>query len=114
MSLPSEQFIMTNMLLTKYCAKKVPMKYRDKVRVLFKIRGNSVTLYEERPAFFEKNEWVDIKVAQFRYNPKNNKWQLYCADRNSRWHIYYEIDSTPDLNKLLVEVEEDPTGIFWG
>ena len=114
MTLPPKEFQIINSLLTKYCAKKVPMEYRDKVRVQFKIRGNSVTLYEERPAFLRENEWVDIKVAQFRFNPKNSHWKLYCADRNSRWHEYYETDQTPDFKQLLQEVEEDPTCIFWG
>jgi len=114
MALPQEQSGTINTVMTNYCANKVPVEYQNQMRVKFKIRGNSVTLYEERPAFFRENEWVDISVAQFRYNPENKNWTLYCADRNSRWHVYYDIDPNPDFNRLLDEVEEDPTGIFWG
>ena len=35
--------------LSAYCARKIPPHARDKLRLDYKIRGNSVTLYEERP-----------------------------------------------------------------
>jgi len=41
-------------------------------------------------------------------------WRLYWADRNSRWHEYVEAGPTYELEDLLREVDEDPTGIFWG
>ena len=80
----------------------------------FKVRGDSVTLFEEKPSFPDPSEWVDIVVAQFRYDLKKREWTLYSADRNSRWHEYWDIDPHKDFEVLLQEVEEDPTGIFWG
>jgi hypothetical protein len=100
--------------LQDYCAQKVPEHARNQLRVGFKIRGNSVTLFEERPAFPDPSQWVDIVVAQFRYNPSCREWTLYCADRNSRWHEYDDLEANKDFDVLLREVEEDPTGIFWG
>jgi len=73
-----------------------------------------VTISEKRPAFDNPSQWVDISVAQFRYHPAKNLWTLYCADRNSRWHMYDEVAPTKSLQTLLEEVDEDPTGIFWG
>jgi len=35
--------------LTKYCAAKIPPEYRDQIRLHYKVRGNSVTLFESRP-----------------------------------------------------------------
>ena len=100
--------------LEEYCEHKVPSHVRDKVRLSFKFRGNTVTLIEKRPAFMNPSEWVDIVVAQFRFDPKSKKWTLYCADRNSRWHEYWDQDPSRDFERLLREVDEDPTGIFWG
>jgi Protein of unknown function (DUF3024) len=53
-------------------------------------------------------------VAQLRYDPADHHWRLYCADRNSRWHYYDMAEPTPHLDELLNEIDEDPTGIFWG
>ena len=62
----------------------------------------------------DSSTWVGIPIAQFRFNPKNSKWTLYCADRNSRWHEYNDLDPDQEFETLLREVDADPTGIFWG
>ncbi len=100
--------------LTQYCERRIPEHARDQVRLRYRIRGNHVTLLEQRPAFLQPDQWVDIVVAQFRYRPEDGQWQLYCADRSSRWHEYYDLAPSDDLEDLLREVDQDPTGIFWG
>ena len=87
---------------------------RDQVRVGFRVRGTKVLLYEARPAFSRPDEWVEVKPAQFEYNPATKRWTLYCFDRNSRRRPYYEADENQSFEYLLAEVGEDPTGIFWG
>lgn len=114
MPLPEFTRRLVETVLTKYCAQKVPPHVRDQLRLGYRIRGNHVTLFEERPRFAQPSEWVDIVVAQFRFNPKDRKWTLYCADRNSRWHLYTPIAPRADFEALLREVDRDPTGIFYG
>lgn len=114
MALPKDMRAKVAVTLSAYCSARVPAKHKDKVKLGFKFRGNSVTLFEERPAFRRPDIWVDIVIAQFRFDPETNLWTLYCADRNSRWHEYWDLDPSPDLTELLAEVEADPTGIFWG
>ena len=114
MALPDVTRARIEKRLSEYCENKVPPEMRDKHRLGFKVRGNSVTLFEERPSFFNPFEWVEIVLAQFRYDPKKKKWTLYCADRNSRWHQYWDLEPDKDFEVLLREVEEDPTFIFWG
>ena len=100
--------------LREYCEERIPERVRHQLRLSYKIRGNYVTLVEERPGIMDREKWVDIVVAQFRFNPEDSMWRLYWADRNSRWHEYLEVFPTDDLEDLLREVDEDPTGIFWG
>lgn len=100
--------------LSKYCDYKIPSAARDKVKLFFKIRGNSVTLYETRPHFMDPSIWTENPVAQFRFDEKTKKWDLYCCDRNSKWHLYIDMDSSVNFDDLLKEVDSDPTGIFWG
>jgi hypothetical protein len=90
--------------LSRYCDNRVPVGLRDQVRVGFRFRGNSVTLYEERPRFMRSDEWVTIVVAQFRFDPSSSLWTLYCADRNSRWHKYFDAEPTASLDELIEEV----------
>lgn len=114
MPLPAIEKKLVEQTLSQYCEKKIPPHVRDKVRLCYRFRGNSVTLFEMRPVFDNPDKWVDICVAQFRYDDRTKLWTLYCADRNSRWHLYDEIDPAKSLQTLLDEVEEDPTAIFWG
>jgi len=100
--------------LSKYCRDRVPEAVLDKVRMTLKIQGNNVTLLEQRPTFLNPDKWVDICVAQFRYDHDKNEWTLYCADRNSKWHLYSHIDPNESIDVLLQEVDDDPTGIFYG
>ena len=104
--------------LKDYCD-DIPEHVKNKLRYDFKIRGNSVTLIESRPYFLNPDRWTHHRFAQFRYNPYTGKWKLFAPDRNAKWHDYSQWkgnwDNSPcDFDRLLEEVEADPTGIFWG
>jgi len=114
MPLPETEREIVQVTLEVYCRTKVPLRLTQKLRVGFRIRGNRVTLFEQRPAVMHPDEWVDIVVAQFRYDAGENRWTLYCADRNSRWHRYDEAGPSERFEDLVDEVEQDLTGIFWG
>ena len=100
--------------LSQYCKNRIPLSVRHKVSLEFKIRGNNVTLYEARPFFRDPSIWTENPVAQFRFDGKTKKWDLYCCDRNSKWHLYIHMESNTNFDDLLEEVNRDPTGIFWG
>ena len=100
--------------LGDFCRERVSPQAQDRLRLGYRFRGQTVTLYEERPVFSDQDRWIDISVAQFRYDPNSRKWSLHWADRNSRWHIYPDARPTANLDHLLDEIAADPTGIFWG
>ena len=99
--------------LSAYCEKRIPHHVRDQVRLSYAIRGNSVTLNEERIAFSQPGTWVTVPIAQFRYEDSGS-WGLFCSDRNSKWHRYHQAKPSRDLDTLLAAVDADQTGIFWG
>jgi hypothetical protein len=101
-------------IFSAYCETKVPHHISDQFRVEFELKGNEVKLFEYRPDQLEKSKWVCHKVARLRKENSANSWCLYYADRNERWHLFEPYPSDKDIEKLLAEVEKDPTGIFWG
>ena len=113
MALPQDLKKQVQKRLWAYCQHRVPPSAREQVKVDYGIRGNFVTLFEERP-HFTLPQWVRMKIAQFRYDPETDAWTLFWPDRNERWHEYFDLPPSVDLDDLLVEVDEDPTGIFWG
>lgn len=101
-------------LFGEYCRGKVPPDVRDKIRIEYKITGNEVKLFECRPRFDDHSVWTQLPVARFEKDEKRNTWLLYCADRNSKWHLFGLNAENKNIEKLLAEVERDTTGIFWG
>ena len=101
-------------LLTAYCETKIPSHLRDRIRLEFRIRGNEVSLFESRPHWQGAGEWIATKVARFRKDPKAQTWQLFWADRNSKWRPYPTLPFHRDFEILLQEVDRNVTGAFWG
>ncbi len=112
--LPQEVRRSAEALLGAFCERRVPLHVRDKVRLSFRVRGNSVSLVEKRAPWRGNGSWVDIPRAQFRYDAGSHRWTLYGTDRNGRWHAYDEVAPTSDLSLLLAEIERDTSGIFFG
>lgn len=100
--------------IRKYCQAQVPDHLHDQIRIEVTVRGSSVTILESRPLWqASQAEWSQVRVAQLRYSATTNDWSLYWADRNSRWHRYYDLPPSR-VDQVLREIESDPTGIFWG
>lgn len=101
-------------LFTAYCEGKVPGYLRDQIRIEYRIRGNEVSLFESRAHLQGSGEWISTKVACFRKDSESEAWQLFWADRNSKWRPYSPLPSHRDIEKLLQTVEGNETGAFWG
>lgn len=101
-------------LFGEYCQRKVPPHVRNMLRIEYKIRGGEVKLFECRPRYDDHSVWTELPVARFKKDEKKNTWLLYCADRNSKWHLFKPNGEDKNIEKLLDEVDRDTTGIFWG
>jgi hypothetical protein len=88
----------------------------DAYRIEYAVRGASITILERRPPWNPDygSEWSSTKVAQLRHDGRNRRWQLYSAGSDDRWHPYEFAAPAPDVAPLLMAIEEDRTGIFWG
>ena len=115
MALPLLVRTLAEKKVAEFCKRRVPARARDMVKLSYKFRGNSVTLFEERAPWHESlKEWSRMAIAQMRYDAKTGEWTLYCADRNDRWHEYFDVLPAKKMDELLKEIDHDPTGIFWG
>lgn len=114
MALPEILKAKATKTLEKFCQDRIPPHVRDKIKLEFEFRGNAVTLIEVRPVWNDPSHYTQSPVAQFRFDTESMKWNLYCRDRNSKWHPYMNLKPTPDFDLLIKEVDRDPTGIFWG
>lgn len=114
MALPEILKAKATKTLSQFCHDRIPPHVRDQIKLDFKFRGNTVTLIEIRPVWNDSTRHTQSPVAQIRFNIISKKWELYCCDRNSKWHFYSEFKPTANLDLLIKEIDRDPTGIFWG
>jgi hypothetical protein len=114
MPIAETQSLRATRLLTGYCEQKIRPDVRDKVRLNFRVEPTGIVLFEQRPRFRGRSEWIEEPIAKFRYVTSRREWQLYCQHADLKWHTYERLPAAKDFDDLLVEVEDDPTGIFWG
>jgi hypothetical protein len=110
MALPETEQQRADLLLGQLCKQRT---VADQVLLQYEIRGNRVTLTESRPLFIDPAIWNEIKVAQFEFGATAHNWILYWFDRKNRRQPYPPGRNRDTLEKLVLEVNLDPTGIFW-
>lgn len=101
-------------LLQQLIDRRLPPHLRDEIRMSVEVRGNMVTLFEDRPVWRMPGQWTHGKVAQFRYDASADRWTLYWSDRHGRWLRYEGKRPTANIAALIAEVDADPAGAFWG
>jgi len=100
--------------LDQFCH-RVPPHIRDELSYHWRVRGNQITLFEQRPVWRGKpGEVTNLAFARFQFDPSSHHWMLKWADRNGRFHPYEGLESVRSFRRLVDEVESDPTGIFLG
>jgi hypothetical protein len=99
----------------QFCSRYWPERFHDQVRCEYHVRGNTLTLCETRAPWDGSGEWTHEPIAQLRFRPETADWSLHWPDRNTRWHEYHEGNVfAGTMQRLLREVDDDPTGIFKG
>ncbi len=114
MAIPELEAKRVEGMLARFCEQRVPPHARHQIQLLFRKRGNTITLYEQRPCFWDESQRTEMAIAKFQYDPEENDWSLKYSDRNERWHLYEDFIGVKAFKALLDEVDTDPTGIFWG
>jgi len=101
-------------LLSPICQPHSDPKVSSLLRHGYRVEGRSVVLFESRPAFERPHEWREHPVAKFKFIKSRRVWELFCVYRDLKWHVYEPLPEWSALAVLVIEVEKDPTGIFWG
>ncbi|CAH1203009.1 DUF3024 domain-containing protein [Paenibacillus sp. JJ-223] len=98
-------------IMDKYTQNAAPEHVKNQIKISYKIRGNQVTLIEERQGY-KIDQWVQMPVAQFRLD--ENEWEIYWQDSKGKWHFIDDIEPNEDFEKQLKIVDEGHNGLFWG
>jgi hypothetical protein len=100
--------------LDAFCDDRVPIMVRDQVVLQYRFEGVAFILFEKRPFYRDNTKWTTSDIARVTFDRAIDLWALSCRDRNGTWHDYQRLEPQVDIEKVLKEINEDPTGIFWG
>ena len=86
------------------------------IRYEVDVDPRTLTVLECRPPWREDfgPDWSRRPAARLRFTKARNEWDLYWSDRNGKFHRYDRVQPTGNIERLLEEVDADPTCIFWG
>ena len=97
----------------RYCLAKIPERLHNEVRIATSIRGKSISIHECRPIWRGRPGSGPRRRRPAPLRGRRNLDAL-LRDRNSKWFLYFDLDSHQPVDVILKEIEADPTGIFWG
>lgn len=86
------------------------------IRFEMDVEQLAVTVLECRPPWRPDygTDWTRFPIVRFRYNRTRREWQIYWRDRNIKFHLFPLVPPSPRIDDLLVAIDADPTGTFWG
>jgi hypothetical protein len=97
-------------LLDNYIEQKIPEHLKTEFRILYKFRGETITLSQDRPSY-RPGHRVELTIAQFRY--VDSKWEVYWKDSKDKWHFVEDIKPIEDFEKQLKTIDKNEYGYMW-
>jgi hypothetical protein len=87
---------------------------RDKVDIGYRISGQSVEIFEIRPALLDPETIIESPVAKATYVRTLDTWKVYWQMSDLKWHGYLPELEVKSLRRFLSLVDEDRWCCFWG
>lgn len=97
-----------------FCGKRSPGHIKDKLRLMYAVKGHEVVIVERRPRWDNETEWTETPVAKLKFIRSANKWRLYWMRADMKWHEYPGLSSSSYLDDLVQEIDTDPLACFFG
>jgi len=90
-----------------------PAHIRNEVDVAYRVKNQSVEIFEIRPKWDDPSEKLEIPVAKTTYVKVHKLWKLYWQRADLKWHSYEPFPEARYLEDVLKVVGEDEHHCFW-
>ena len=94
--------------------RRPPPHIRDQVDLGFRVKGQSVEIFEIRPLWNDPERKIEEAVAKTTYVKKSKVWNVYWQRADLKWHRYDPRPSVESLEEFLELVEIDEYACFFG
>ena len=115
MSLSIEDLGDVDRVVGQWCLKQVPAPMKNKVDYDYEVDGQSVVIFEVRPAWDgAPGEITRRPIVKFRYFKVRQYWQIYWMRASGKWELYEPSPTARNLEGALKVVNGDHYGCFFG
>jgi len=94
--------------------RRPPIQIRNELDLGYRIKGQSVEIFEIRPFWGNSEEKIEEAVAKVTYIKRKNTWKVYWQRADLKWHSYDPEPEVASLEAFLGIVERDKYACFFG
>lgn len=94
--------------------RRPPPHIRKELDLAFRIKDQSVEIFELRPRWKHPEEIMECPVAKATYVKTQGLWKIYWMRQDLKWHSYPLLPQVEFIEEFLEEVALDPSACFWG
>lgn len=91
-----------------------PPHVRKQVDLGFRLKGQSVEIFEVRPMWRQPDKTIEKPVAKTTYVKTQRVWKVYWQRADLKWHRYDPDPEVDSLEEFLDIVDRDEHACFFG
>lgn len=95
-------------------SRRPPPNIRPELDLGYRFAGQSVEIFEIRPAFQQPDKIIEISVAKATFVRYRQIWKVYWMRADLKWHRYEPQATVPSIEDFLAVIGEDQYGCFFG
>lgn len=94
--------------------RRPPPHLRGKVDLAFRIKGQSVEIYEIRAHWEDADKKLESPIAKATYNRRSRNWKIFWQRADLKWHGYTPHLVVSSIEAFLDVVDKDEHSCFFG
>ena len=94
--------------------RRPPPQLRNQLDLGYRVKGQSVEIFEIRPLWRHPGEKIEQPVAKATYVKKQKVWKVYWQRADLKWHRYEPDPEVITLQEFLGLVDRDEYACFFG
>ena len=94
--------------------RRPPPHIRPELDIGFRVNGQSIEIFEIRPAWNRPDEILEHGVAKATFVRTRGVWKVFWMRADLKWHSYSPTSTVGSAEKFLELVDADPHACFWG
>ena len=95
-------------------SRRPPPEIRPELDLGYRMSGQSIEVFEIRPAWDDPSEKMENSIAKATYVRRSNVWRIYWQRADLRWHRYDPVSEVARIEEFLDVVDADEYCCFFG